>query len=556
LKVRQGCCILLTILSFEGSTLFAQQTSGLTQFFVNASSLNPSYTAIDGRPAAFLGYRKQWAGLEGSPTIGYFNLQAPLPSNVLLGATFVSDKKGLINTSSVLFTGGYSVSLANERYLRFALSLGGAWNKVDVGNLFFVNQSDPVLANLASSNAELLGNAGISFHTKTFHGGLTIPTILEPTYVATDGFTIAKVNPLQSLVFNLSNRFYFAKGKNAVEPYLIYRLNSTLPSQIEFATVLHLQNKVWVGGSFKQDFGISALAGVKLSKVSALGYSYTVKNSGDNQVSFPSHEIQLALLFGKHKKNTPMYSFVNTEVEKHKKTPQELLAEKKKKEEALALEKKKKEDALAAAEKKKQDEARALAEKKKKEEEGAAAALAEKKKQEEALAKKPDPIVETKVEEKPLPEHTGGPRKRANAGLIELIPLDSVPEQERDQHLHEQELMNKLEEHKDDPAAVHAEAAADEGRHEFVKRGDHPEEMNLADYIIIGAFRSKENAERYDKQMVGMGYPEVHFGFLTARNLWYVYVASANDINEARAARDKYKKLKMFKDAWLLTVHE
>jgi hypothetical protein len=46
------------------------------------------------------------------------------------------------------------------------------------------------------------------------------------------------------------------------------------------------------------------------------------------------------------------------------------------------------------------------------------------------------------------------------------------------------------------------------------------------------------------------------YGHLTVKNLWYVYIVKTSDINEARAARDKYRQMKIFKDAWLLTTHE
>jgi type IX secretion system PorP/SprF family membrane protein len=558
LRVRQACCTFFIIFSLIATELLAQQPGGLTQFFFNAATLNPSYTGIDGRAAAFVGYRRQWAGLDGGPTLGYFNIQAPLPSQVLVGATFVSDNKGLINTTSALLTGGYSVNIDADTYLRFALSVGGAWNRVDLNNLNFVNPSDPILATLTDSNAELLGNAGISFHKKTFHAGVALPSFFEPTYVSTEGFTVANVNPFQSIVIHASNRFYFAKGKNAFEPYAVYRLNTLLPSAFEVAAVLHLQNLVWLGGSFKQDFGASAVAGFKLGKTAAVGYSYSLKNAGDNEVPFPTHEIHLGLLLGKHKKNTPMYSFINTEVEKHKKTQKEILAEKKKREEMLA---KRNEPPRPAPKKEEPKPVVKREEPKPAPPRQEPVVKKEEPKKEEPKPPVTQPVVEQPKQEPPRetpkpPEHTGGPRKRVSADPL-LIPVDSVPDHEREQHLHEQEILTRLEEHAEKPTEQHTEAnTANAERHDFVKQGDHPEEMDLADYVIVGAFRSKENAERYDRQMIDMGFPEVHYGFLSARNLWYVYVAATNSVEEAKAARDKYRKLKMFKDAWLLTVHD
>jgi hypothetical protein len=45
------------------------------------------------------------------------------------------------------------------------------------------------------------------------------------------------------------------------------------------------------------------------------------------------------------------------------------------------------------------------------------------------------------------------------------------------------------------------------------------------------------------------------YGHLTEKNLWYVYLIQTTDINAARAERDRLRKMKLFRDAWLLTVH-
>jgi hypothetical protein len=90
-------------------------------------------------------------------------------------------------------------------------------------------------------------------------------------------------------------------------------------------------------------------------------------------------------------------------------------------------------------------------------------------------------------------------------------------------------------------------------RHEFVKRGGHSNELVAADYIIAGAFSSEANAKKYTAGLVNLGYLG-NYGHLTEKNLWYVYIHRSNDINQARVERDKYRKLRMFKDAWLLTV--
>ena len=425
-----------------------------------------------------------------------------MSNRLSLGGVLISDKKGLLNASSANFGAAYSIDVGEGKFLRFGLSLGANWNKVDVQKLNFVTPGDPMLSELMSNSFQPLGSAGFSYHSKTFHAGISVPNIFAPAYISTNAVNFSKIAPFNQVILNVSNRFYFDKEKSVIEPYILYRLNSSLPSQFEVATVVHLKNKVWFGGSYKQNFGISGMAGLHLNKLSTLGYSYTFKTVGANQVSFASHEIQLAFLLGKRQKNTMMYSFVDTEIEKRKKTPAQLAAERKQKEE-----------------------------------EAKKAALA---KQQQQVKKTPEPV-------KTKPVNTDS---IANAKRL-------ADEEEKKQQQHEAELQALLDAHlKDSVEHLKTIPPPTTERHEFVKKGNHVKEMDLADYVIVGAFRAEENAKRFDDQLVKIGYPEAQYGFVTARNIWYVYIASSNSIDDARVIRDKYRQTTMFKDAWLLTVHE
>ena len=109
----------------------------------------------------------------------------------------------------------------------------------------------------------------------------------------------------------------------------------------------------------------------------------------------------------------------------------------------------------------------------------------------------------------------------------------------------------------ENPTEEHNEVGLPHGeRHEFVKRGNSTSEIALGDYIIAGVFKGQANAKQLTDGLKKLGFAEVSFGFLTAKNLWYVFLTGSSDIEEARKRRDKYRKIKMFKDAWLLTVHQ
>jgi type IX secretion system PorP/SprF family membrane protein len=516
------------VLMFFSAPNFAQDQANFTQFYLNPYLINPSFAGIDGQSAFSVIYRKQWMNIDGGPAIANVSLHTPLNERASVGISITNDKRGILTNSGALISFAYSLPLADHSNIRFGLSAGGAWNMVDTELL---DTNDPATLGILNQGASLSGNAGIAFNAKSFHFGVSMPTIFSPSYVSTDAFTVTEVKPFQSIIVHASNRFYFNNNQNIFEPYAIYRLNTGLPSQFEVAGIVHLNHVVWAGGSYKQDFGISALAGIKLQNMFAIGASYSLKNTGINELNSPSFEISLGFLFGKHKKGTHAYSFVNTVKEKEKKLSPAALAAKRKAE----LEKLKAQQALAKA---KQDEAKRQAEDKRKADEA--------KKNPVVVADTKPPVV--KKDSVPIVHN---PRFRPD------VADAPVSIEKPEHHEDEAEKIKRLEEHAEDPTARHGqenEAHPHAERHEFVKRGSHKEELDVADYVIGGVFKSDANAKHFADGLLKLGF-KADYGHLTEKNLWYVYLAQTTDINQARAERDRLRKLKIFRDAWLLTVH-
>lgn len=525
--------LILFLLANISTLTFAQDTGNFTQFFFNPYTLNPSFAGIDGRGAMFLSYRKQWSGIVGGPTISSFSYHTPLKSRLSIGINVANDKRGLLSNSGLFLTAAYSVPLGEASYLRFGLSGGGSWNTVDLTKIPSQTiANDPALLNLLNQSASVIGNFGASLHLKSFHAGFVLPNLFTPSYISQDAFTVSEVKPFEAFVVHASNRFYFADNKHIFEPYVLYRVNNGLPSQYEVAGVLHLNHVIWLGGSLKQEFGISAFGGLKLKNRFAVGGSYTLKNTGVNELSFPTYEIHLSLLGGASKSKSksksqthlPSYSFVDTELKKL--SSKEKLAQKKK-EEALAKKKQQEELAKKEAEAKKVQEAEAKkvheAEAKKAHEtELARIAAEEKVKQKELATTKPAQEQKSTIEEKKPAEE---PVKEVAADPKANILTNWIMTKENSFN----------------------------NNHETVTRGRHPQELESGNYLIVGVFVSEPNARNLARKFVDTGF-NANYGFLTEKNLWYIHLFVGNDINVTRTERDKYRRMPMFRNAWLLTV--
>jgi type IX secretion system PorP/SprF family membrane protein len=625
--------------------VISQDFSSFTQFYMNPYAVNPSYAGTDGRSALFLTYRKQWAGIDDAPTLMNLSYHTPFKSNANFGLNINSDTRGVLATNSVMMTVGYTLPIAKDQYIRFGVSGGVSMNSLDLGKLENELILEPGLIDLLDQNLFALGNVGFSYHKKYFNLGISIPQLFESAYTTFDNFTVGELAPLDRAIVYTSHRFYFGSDKHAFEPHILYRHQKGAGGQIEVAGLVHLNHSIWFGGSFKQDFGIAALGGVKVNDLFGLGYSYGLSNSGANQINSPTHEVQINYLFGKHKDKKHVHSFIATKKPKKKRNKRKEALEKKKENERLAKE---------AAAKKREEERLAKEAALKKERED----TVEKEKQTEVDRKATDE--ENKIEEQQQPveevqekapikafkgdhedelqeDHyviVGSFAIKADAerykkqmleqGIVvhdgysthlneyyvytmktpsaeearaerdrirkteqfkdawhleverddieEVFERDVADEQresmEEDTAAEQQDVIDQQanaveEQHKVDGNEERHESEIDENgdasntfstdQAVVIKKGNHFLELGAREYVVVGAFDDFENAEKYSDQLFEKGF-RAKFGYVSAKKLWYVHLLETPDSVESRKERDRYREMRLFKNAWVLTI--
>jgi type IX secretion system PorP/SprF family membrane protein len=514
--------LLLAVSSF----IYAQDNSNLSHYFMNPYSINPSFAGTDGRPSFFLTYRKQWVDIIGAPTIANFSFQTPTGKRMGFGLNVTNSERGILNTTSAYLSNSIAISFSDKVAIRFGASVGAASNSVDFSEVD--NISDPALVDLLDQNTYLIGNVGLSFQAKYFNLGVAMPNIFTNELASSEIFTQGDIEPLNNLIVFASNRFYITKDhKHIFEPFIMYRYSDVLPPQIEAAAIVHLNHVVWFGGSYKEDFGISALGGIKLKKVFGLGYSYSIQNSGDNEINSATHEIQLNLLLGGRKKGRLVYSFVDAELpkrkskrqlaieEQHKLAEQKKIEEEKVKHEAAL---KAKEEAVAKEVEAKKEEAEKLQAQKEEAERQTELETQQKEIAQQAVEGKEPEIIERNTE--PI--------------LIDK-PVKQVTESQPTE-----DGVNLVEKYSTEDRVI-------------VSRGGHLLELGKGEYVIVGVFTTYELAEKYSDDLFFRGY-QSKFGYITQQGYWYVYVHQSNNIEEARSRRDELRQKRTFAKAWVLSV--
>lgn len=282
-------CVLLS-----PTLTLAQYPAVFSQFNQNPFQFNPSYAAGNGFTEANLFYRKQWMGIENAPEAAALNFQTPVGRNVSLGLSLTSNKVILLDTYGAMATFGYRVRLSYQHHLNFGISAGLGMNNFDFEAIAASN--DPALQNTVQNSQYMIGQVGFNYTFKNFNIGFALPSIFDSKVNTVDDFQEVKFN-----VFN--NKFGSASYTIVLKdvrlmPTVIYRSLDNYQSQWEGMLLVTYKNFLWIGGSYRQEYGITGFIGVRLKNKIRIGYAYEYPTGSIARATSGSHEIYLGAQLG------------------------------------------------------------------------------------------------------------------------------------------------------------------------------------------------------------------------------------------------------------------
>lgn len=284
---------------------YGQQTPIYSQFYLNPYVYNPAYAGNEGRSVAFLSYRKQWIGIDGAPETSTLSFHTPMKRNIALGGQVYYDKRSLLKSTAISLSFTYKALFDEEQWISFGITGGVSMNNIQLDN---INDpailSDPALYDLVDNNLSPTASFGFNYHIKGFNLGLSLPSLFKREVVGVEQFSTVELDPVKNYTLMANYKFPLAQGNVSLEPHLLYRVTETLPNQWEALAVIHLMDLVWVGGSYRQDYGATALLGMNVKDFMSVGYAYEFANILVDGIPDGTHEILLKINLGKPKEFT------------------------------------------------------------------------------------------------------------------------------------------------------------------------------------------------------------------------------------------------------------
>ncbi len=503
---------------------------------------------MDMRPAFYLFRRQQWTGIEGAPVTNTFNFHSIFGKHALFGVNVYSDDRSLLNTTTVLITGGYRLTLNNEQYVNFAVSAGTGFNSIDLSSIDYTllpDVDDPALNAALENNIYLDGNAGISYHYNNFYLGVSLPRLFKTKYISSGQFDIGTFGPLNNLIAQTGVKIEITEKKFAFEPVLIYHYSKNTPNVFEAYGIFHFYDVFWLGAGYRQNTGYSGFIGLSLKDHFKFGYSYEVPTNFDNgnpTFSNGSHELQIALLIGKKKSTKPKRRNISSKPRKeHEDTGSAFaylddIAESTDEEE---IQDDTKSDTLQTGIIQKQPEPQ---------------------KQKTIIAAKPQtsspktPAPATQVQQKNKPRLSYTPLGTMQTKKPK--PISKTKDQNKTTKKSKSVPADSLKIPIKKPPPVKP-AIDNKGKYigpKEVKKGNHLLELERGYYVVVGVFSNFNDAENYSDELFKRRF-YTKYGFTSQTKIYYVYSYHSTNYKSAKTESERLKKLNAkFRENWILSI--
>lgn len=299
----------------------AQIKPQFTQYIYDAYLINPALTGIEDYTDLRLGFRDQWTGIPDAPKTFFFSIQTPIgnknnhqtptsfsqnPEGITwdenlehlsphhgLGIIALGDKSGPFTQINLEISYAYHLPLSNRTSLAVGFSARVFDLGLNVANLNVPNTSvmDPALKNSNRFYPDL--NLGVWLYTSRYFIGSSLYNVI-PNNLSTQ----VQVNPVYSnknYFLSAGYKIYLSRTLSFLPSFLLKYIRPN-PISLDFNLKASYLDRIWLGLSLRPRDSFSILAGVNISPLYNIGYSFDYTLSSLSSYSGGTHEIFIGFL--------------------------------------------------------------------------------------------------------------------------------------------------------------------------------------------------------------------------------------------------------------------
>ena len=281
-------------LTLIGFPVLGQQDGLISNYQFNQISINPGYTGVNDITSFDLQFRKQWSGVDNSPTTTLLSGQTSLKENRLgLGFSLIHDQAGIIKNTEINLSYAYELDVGTSTTLSFGIHTGLLNLNYDFGALNIDDPSDPDFLNAEDGLSKFNLGAGLFLSSKNYYIGLSAPKLLNATEDIDDVGDGSRYNRH----FYATGGYIFELVSNniSIKPYTVLRFAQDTPMSADVGVSGLFAQVLWAG-LFTRDFDTFGIAlNLNLRNGLRVGYTGELASDSVDESSFSTHEISLGI---------------------------------------------------------------------------------------------------------------------------------------------------------------------------------------------------------------------------------------------------------------------
>ncbi|MHA6250232.1 PorP/SprF family type IX secretion system membrane protein [Pontibacter sp. CAU 1760] len=316
-------------------TVVAQQRPQYTQYTLNNYLLNPAITGIEDYADLKLGSRHQWSGLEGAPESYYLTVHMPLDKDLTanyrnaskrgsvpkevtskktnlyrrvrahhgLGGMAMTTRTGPLKRSSISMSYAYHQPITRKLRVAAGVSPGLLQYSLDPNYVTTAKGNDPAIMDGRVNETKFDLSMGLWMYSENWYigasGAQLVPSKRE---LITTGSPADNKGELQQHYFLTSGYRFDLSPTFTVIPSVMLKMAQPSPLAVDATLKALYSDRIWVAATYRHQESVAAMAGINISHLFDLAYSYDAGTSPLGNTNAGSHEVVLGFKISNNRK--------------------------------------------------------------------------------------------------------------------------------------------------------------------------------------------------------------------------------------------------------------
>ncbi len=280
----------------------SQQIPLYSQIYFMRMLYNPALTAYNGGSNLFGFYRAQWTAMPGHPVTGGTVADISLwKDRIGTGIHIYSDNTDVIHRINAQLYYAQKVRFAKDHVLSLGISLGIMQTRVDFSNVVANDLDDPNLLFATKSGVAFDMNAGFAYQWKKLTLTFSVPQVLNTTARITSQLKENRYSMKRHFVAGASYEISIKKETYNIEPSVLVKKGASQPVQVDANIMANYKRMIFLGVSYRLDYGVTMMAAVRIAKCVTIGYGfdYPIQKGLDFSSTGATHEVMMGITFDK-----------------------------------------------------------------------------------------------------------------------------------------------------------------------------------------------------------------------------------------------------------------